>query len=206
MYLINVHVSNACSVPDFVYIKTETVPAHKPLTFWLAGQAEKKDYYNPNITQAYHPVDSKKSWTLIILCSYCCPCKISFKWFWDTSWDLSHVVIGQSSGAKSLATPALLWSPLSLPTTPTKSAFYGNAKSSSGLEWGKQGEWPWKWMPPYSLLALMLSRCWNRNKTGSGKRSFSLAWSYIKSSEPWNSTANGCSLSSIGDTLSLRDF
>lgn len=25
-----------------VYIKTETVPAHKLLTFWLAGQAEKK--------------------------------------------------------------------------------------------------------------------------------------------------------------------
>lgn len=39
--MINVHVSNAFSVPDSVYIKTETVPAHKPLTFWLAGQAEK---------------------------------------------------------------------------------------------------------------------------------------------------------------------
>lgn len=46
-------------------------------THLLVGRAgRKKYYYNPNITQAYHSVDSKKSWTLIILSSYCCLCSL----------------------------------------------------------------------------------------------------------------------------------
>lgn len=38
-----IHHMPASSQPLFV--QTEMVPAHKPLTFWLRGQAE-KDYYN----------------------------------------------------------------------------------------------------------------------------------------------------------------
>lgn len=138
---------------------------------------------------------NKTTWTLIIILSSCCwPCKVPFKYFWDISRGFPQVAVRQSSGLS-------YWThqPCSIPTVTTKGSFRGNAKSTLGLEWGKQGAWPWEGMSPYILLALKFClRCWRR--PGYWKRSFSQGLSYVKSSGPWNRAAKGRSSNSIVDT------
>lgn len=112
IYLINIHVSNACSVPASLCTKTERVPAHKPLTFCLGGQAEKNIIIiqiSCRLTFLWiQKQKTKKHMKLIILSFYCCPCKIPFKYFWDTSRDKKQwgQVTGHTSPAPIPSVPA----------------------------------------------------------------------------------------------------